>query len=118
MIIGRLQNIRGKKKKTMKKEKTELEKLSTKEIYDELRKGLSQYEQDKLNSKLKDKKKKEIIELYKKGGLSRSDTIAYETNLLLDRNRKNTSIIVDILVIYFIIGILYAIFLLIGLLNS
>ena len=113
----------------MKKE--EQKKLSKREIYklfdkgeinakefDELRKGLPQYEQDYLNSKLKDRKKKEIIELYKKGGLSRSDTIAYETNLLLDRNRKNTSIIVDIFVVYFIIGILYAIFLLIGLLNG
>jgi hypothetical protein len=113
----------------MKKE--EQKKLSKWEIYklfdkgeinakefDELRKGLPQYEQDKLNSKLKDKKKKELIELYKKGGLSISDTIAYKTNLLLERNRKNTNIIATLLVIYFILGILYAIFFLIGLSNS
>ena len=34
------------------------------------------------------KKNNEISELYGKGGLSISDTIAYENNLLLERNRK------------------------------
>ena len=107
----------------MKKEKTELENLSIEEIYklfdkgeinakefDELRNTLPKFVQEKLFTKLKDKKKKEIIELYKKGGLSISDTIAYKTNILLERNRKNTNIIATLLVIYFILGILYAIF--------
>tara|TARA_R110000796_G_scaffold151484_2_gene267989 strand:+ start:356 stop:697 length:342 start_codon:yes stop_codon:yes gene_type:complete len=107
----------------MKKEKTELENLSIEEIYklfdkgeinakefDELRNTLPKFVQEKLFTKLKDKKKKEIIELYKKGGLSISDTIAYKTNILLERNRKNTYIIATLLVIYFILGILYAIF--------
>ena len=115
----------------MKKEKTELENLSTEEIYklfdkgeinakafDELRNTLPEFKQEKLYTKLKDKKKKEIIELYKKGGLSISDTIAYKTNLILERNRKNTSTIATILAIYFILGILYVIFFLFGVLNS
>ena len=115
----------------MKKEKTELENLSTEEIYklfdkgeinakefDELRNTLPEFKQEKLYTKLKDKKKKEIIELYKKGGLSISDTIAYKTNLILERNRKNTSTIATILAIYFILGILYVIFFLFGVSNS
>ena len=64
----------------MTKEKTDLSKLSTEEIYklfdkgeinakefDELRNTLPKFKQDKLNSKLKSDKKKDIIELYKKG---------------------------------------------------
>ena len=110
--------------------KEEYKKLSREEIYklfdkgeinakefDELRKALPQYEQDKLNSKLKYDKKKNIKNLYEKGSLSISDTIAYKTNLLLERNRKNTSIIAKILLTYFILGILYVIFFLIGISN-
>ena len=107
----------------MTKEKTDLSKLSTEEIYklfdkgeinakefDELRNTLPKFKQDKLNSKLKSDKKKDIIELYKKGGLSISDTIAYESNLLLERNRKNTSTIVTIIAVNIILVILGALF--------
>jgi|TARA_B110000027_G_scaffold104041_1_gene110271 hypothetical protein len=52
------------------------------------------------------KKNNEISELYGKGGLSISDTIAYENNLLLERNRKNTSTITTILAVYAVITIL------------
>ena len=51
-------------------------------------------------------KNNEISELYVKGGLSISDTIAYENNLLLERNRKNTSTITTILAVYAVITIL------------
>ena len=103
----------------MTKEKIDLSKLSTEEIYklfdkgeinakefDELRNTLPKFKQDKLNSKLKSDKKKDIIELYKKGGLSISDTIAYESNLLLERNRKNTSTIVTIIAINIVLAII------------
>ena len=99
--------------------KEDLSKLSTEEIYklfdkgeinakefDELRNTLPKFKQDKLNSKLKSDKKKDIIELYKKGGLSISDTIAYEGNLLLERNRKNTSTIVTIIAINIVLAII------------
>ena len=74
--------------------------------FDELRNTLPKFKQDKLNSKLKSDKKKDIIELYKKGGLSISDTIAYESNLLLERNRKNTSTIVTIIAINIVLAII------------
>jgi hypothetical protein len=74
--------------------------------FDELRKALPSYQQDKINVMLLRKKKSEIVALYKKGELSISDTIAYENNLLLDRNRKNTSTIVTIIAINIILVIL------------
>tara|TARA_R110000803_G_C11892623_1_gene311106 strand:+ start:524 stop:739 length:216 start_codon:yes stop_codon:yes gene_type:complete len=54
------------------------------------------------------KKRKDIIELYKEGGLSISDTIAYENNLLIERNRRNTSTIVTIIAINIVVVILGA----------
>ena len=97
--------------------KEELEKLSTKELtklfdkgeltiqeFDKLR--LPQYKQDKLDAKIRDVKKKEIENLYKKARLSTLETIAYETNQLLERNRKNTSTITTILAICFAFSII------------
>ena len=55
-------------------------------------------------------KKKEIEDLYKKAKLSISDTIAYETNQLLDRNRNNTATISGIMVFYLVIQILGVLF--------
>ena len=81
--------------------------------FDELRKALPSYEQEKMNAMLLRKKKSEIIALYKKGELSISDTIAYENNLLLDRNRKNTSTIVTIIainIILVILGVMFMVF--------
>ena len=78
--------------------------------FDELRKALPSYQQDKINAMLLRKKKSEIVALYKKGELSISDTIAYENNLLLNRNRKNTSTIVTIIAINIILVILGVMF--------
>ena len=117
----------------MTKEKTDLSKLSTEEINkfyndgkisiaeaDKLRKG-GDIEDYELRLKIREltgggykindidsrsKKNNEISELYGKGGLSISDTIAYENNLLLERNRKNTSTITTILAVYAVITIL------------
>ena len=96
--------------------KEEKQKLNEKELYklfdkgdidarefDELRKALPGYEQEKLNSKLFRKKKAEIKALYRKGELSISDTLAYEQIILLDKNRSNTSSIVWIIVINIIL---------------
>ena len=117
----------------MTKEKTDLSKLSTEEINkfyndgkisiaeaDKLRKG-GDIEDYELRLKIREltgggykindidsrsKKNNEISELYGKGGLSISDTIAYENNLLLERNRENTSTITTILAVYAVITIL------------
>ena len=75
--------------------KEEKQKLNEKELYklfdkgdidarefDELRKALPSYEQEKLNSMLRHKKKAEIKALYFKGELSISDTLAYEQIIL------------------------------------
>lgn len=78
--------------------------------FDELRKALPSYQQEKMNAMLLRKKKSEIVALYKKGELSISDTIAYENNLLLNRNRKNTSTIVTIIAINIILVILGVMF--------
>ena len=103
--------------------KEEKQKLNEKELYklfdkgdidarefDELRKALPSYQQEKMNAMLFRKKKSEIVDLYKKGELSISDTIAYENNLLLERNRKNTSTIVTIIAINIILVILGVLF--------
>ena len=45
----------------------------------------------------------EIMKLYKNGELSISDTLLYKNNLLLERNRSNTSSIVWIIVINIIL---------------
>ena len=95
--------------------KEELEKLSKDEIHKLYNQGkLSKeevesipiWEQNKLKAKKRADKKKEIIELYKEGGLSISDTIAYETNKLLEKNSKNTSTISGLMIFYFVISIL------------
>ena len=107
----------------MTKEKTDLSKLSTEEINklyndgkisiaeaDKLRKG-GGIEDNGISRKIRDgksDKKREIIKLYKEGGLSISDTIAYENNLLLERNRKNTSTIVTIIAINIVLAIIGA----------
>jgi len=103
--------------------KEEKQKLNEKELYklfdkgdidarefDELRKALPSFQQEKMNAMLLRKKKSEIVALYKKGELSISDTIAYENNLLLNRNRKNTSTIVTIIAINIILVILGVLF--------
>ena len=90
----------------------EYNELRTEEIYDLFDKGYinatefdSIREANKgfkflaLNSKLRERKKKNILSLYEKGELSISDTIAYESSLLLNRNRKNTSTIVTVITI-------------------
>jgi hypothetical protein len=74
--------------------------------FDELRKALPSFQQEKLNKMILSNKKREIIKLYKEGGLSISDTLAYENNLLLERNRKNTSTITTILAVCAVITIL------------
>jgi|TARA_B110000914_G_C15232670_1_gene340403 hypothetical protein len=99
--------------------KEEKQKLNEREIYklfnrgdidarefDELRKALPSFQQEKLNKMILSNKKREIIKLYKAGGLSISDTLAYENNLLLERNRKNTSTITTILAVCAVITIL------------
>ena len=99
--------------------KEEKQKLNEREIYklfnrgdidarefDELRKALPSFQQEKLNKMILSNKKREIIKLYKEGGLSISDTLAYENNLLLERNRENTSTITTILAVYAVITIL------------
>jgi O-phosphoseryl-tRNA(Cys) synthetase len=63
----------------------------------------------KANSKAKFDKNKDIINAYSKGELSASDTIAYKTMLLLERNRQNTSVITTIFAIQFALSILSAI---------
>ena len=45
----------------------------------------------------------EIMKLYKNGELSISDTLLYKNNLLLERNRKNTSTIVTVIAVNIII---------------
>ena len=103
--------------------KEEKQKLNEREIYklfnrgdidarefDELRKALPSFQQEKLNKMILSNKKREIIKLYKEGGLSISDTIAYESNLLIERNRKNTSTIVTIIAVNIILVILGALF--------
>ena len=99
--------------------KEEKQKLNEREIYklfnrgdidarefDELRKALPSFQQEKLNKMILSNKKREIIKLYKEGGLSISDTIAYESNLLIERNRKNTSTIVTIIAINIVLAII------------
>ena len=99
--------------------KEEKQKLNEREIYklfnkgdidarefDELRKALPSFQQEKLNKMILSNKKREIIKLYKEGGLSISDTIAYENNLLLERNRKNTSTIVTIIAVNIVLAII------------
>ena len=94
----------------------EKQKLNEKELYklfnkgdidarefDELRKALPSYEQEKLNARLLREKKAEIKSQYRKGELSTSDTIAYETLRVLDRNRQNTSTIVTVIAVNIII---------------
>ena len=103
--------------------KEEKQKLNEKELYklfdkgdidarefDELRKALPSFQQEKMNAMLLRKKKSEIVALYKKGELSISDTIAYENNLLLNRNRKNTSTIVTIIAVNIVLVILGVLF--------
>ena len=99
----------------MKMTKEELKKLSKDEIYKLYNEGkltaeevdqLSHFKLGKLNANRKADKKKEIIKLYKEGGLSISDTIAYENNLLLERNRKNTSTIVTVIAVNVILVVL------------
>ena len=73
-----------------------------------LRKG-GDIEDNGISRKIRDgksDKKREIIKLYKEGGLSISDTIAYESNLLIERNRKNTSTIVTIIAINIVLAII------------
>lgn len=48
----------------------------------------------------------EIMKLYKNGELSISDTLLYKNNLLLERNRSNTSAIVWIIVINIILVVI------------
>ncbi|MDB4252667.1 hypothetical protein N9839_04985 [Flavobacteriaceae bacterium] len=93
----------------------ELKKLSKDEVYKLYNQGkltseevdlLPMWEQNNLKATKRADKKKEIIKLYKEGGLSISDTIAYENNLLLERNRKNTSTTASIVVVYVIIIVL------------
>ena len=74
--------------------------------FDELRKALPSYQQDKMNVMLLRKKKSEIKTLYKRGELSISDTIAYETLRVLDRNRQNTSTIVWVIAINVVLVVL------------
>lgn len=103
--------------------KEEKQKLNKKELYklfdkgdidarefDELRKALPSYQQEKMNAMLFRKKKNEIKTLYRKGELSISDTIAYETLRVLDRNRKNTSTIVTIIVVNIVLVVLGVMF--------
>ena len=103
--------------------KEEKQKLNEKELYklfdkgdidarefDELRKALPSYQQEKMNAMLFRKKKNEIKTLYRKGELSISDTIAYETLRVLDRNRKNTSTIVTIIVVNIVLVVLGVMF--------
>ena len=80
--------------------------------------SLPRCEKDKLKARRRADKKNEIIELYKEGSLSISDTIAYETNQLLKKNSKNTSTISGLMVFYLVVSIVGVIFYLIGVSNS
>ena len=94
----------------------ELEKLGKEEVnklYNQEKKLSKEDAERVLKAKKRADKKKEIIKLYKEGGLSISDTIAYENNLLLERNRKNTSTIVTIIaknIILVILGVMFMAF--------
>ena len=101
--------------------KEEKQKLNEKELYklfdkgdidgrefDELRKALPSFQQEKLNAILLREKKAEIKSQYRRGELSTSDNLLYENNLLLDRNRKNTSTIVTIIAINIVLIIIGA----------
>jgi hypothetical protein len=76
--------------------------------FDELRKALPSFEQEKMNEMMLRKKRKEIKATYRRGELSTSDNLLYENNLLLDRNRKNTSTIVTIIAINIVLIIIGA----------
>jgi hypothetical protein len=78
----------------------------TLEIANRLRQEKKNKELAKENSKRQFDRNKYIIKEYSKGELSVSDTIAYKTMLLLENNRKNTSLIATILSIQFAISIL------------
>ena len=78
----------------------------TLEIANRLRQEKKNKELAKENSKRQFNRNKYINKEYSKGELSVSDTIAYKTMLLLERNRKNTSLIATILSIQFAISIL------------
>ena len=86
--------------------------ITLKEL-DEMRNSLGKHPKSVLNAKLRAKQKREVKELYNKGGLSTSDYIAYETLRVLDRNRKNTSTLTTMIAIYFILSIIVA-FILLG----
>ena len=78
----------------------------TLEIANRLRQEKKNKELAKENSKRQFDRNKYINKEYSKGELSVSDTIAYKTMLLLENNRKNTSLIATILSIQFSISIL------------
>lgn len=78
----------------------------TLEIAHRLRQEKKNKELAKENSKRQFDRNKYINKEYSKGELSVSDTIAYKTMLLLENNRKNTSLIATILSIQFAISIL------------
>ncbi|SDU27344.1 hypothetical protein SAMN04487762_2838 [Polaribacter sp. Hel1_33_78] len=78
----------------------------TLEIANRLRQEKKNKELAKENSKRQFDRNKYINKEYSKGELSVSDTIAYKTMLLLENNRKNTSLIATILSIQFAISIL------------
>ena len=78
----------------------------TLEIANRLRQEKKNKELAKENSKRQFDRNKYINKEYSKEELSVSDTIAYKTMLLLENNRKNTSLIATILSIQFAISIL------------
>ena len=81
--------------------------ISLKEL-DEMRESLGKYPQSVLNAKLKARQRRDIIDQYKKGELSTSDFIAYETLKTLERNRKNTSALTTMIAIYFVLSVIGA----------
>jgi hypothetical protein len=83
--------------------------IITLEIAEELKQQRRILQLTKENAKARFDKNNYTNKAYSKGKLSASDTIAYKTMILLERNRKNTSLIATILSIQFAISILSAI---------
>ncbi len=62
----------------------------------------------KENSKAKFNENLEMDDIFFNGEISKEESIAFKTMLLLERNRKNTSLITSILAIQFVVSIIGA----------
>ncbi len=72
----------------------------------ELKKGNAKTQLAKENSYAKFSKNIDIKEAFSKGELSTTNTIVFKTMLLIERNRKNTSVMTTIVVVQFVATII------------